>query len=63
MEIIFRNAIYDDLESIIKLCDECFDEKTSLEYARKIYLENETDKNQIYLVGTLGLTKITKLYI
>lgn len=54
MEIKFRNATYDDLESIIKLCDECFDEKTSLEYARKIYLENETDKNQIYLVGTLN---------
>lgn len=51
MDVDFRIAKYEDIEGIIKLCDECFNETTSLEYARKLWKENEHDKNQIYVVG------------
>lgn len=53
MEVKFRIATFDDVEGIIKLCDECFNEKTSLDYAKKIYRENENDSNQVYVVGML----------
>lgn len=53
MEVNFRIAKFDDLEEIIKLCNECFGEQTSMEYAKRIYEENKNDKNQIYLVGTV----------
>lgn len=51
MKVEFRKATYSDLEGIINLCNECFNEITSMEYAQKIYKENENDQNQIYLVG------------
>lgn len=51
MEVNFRIAEFNDLEEIIKLCNECFTEQTSIEYAKRIYEENKNDKNQIYLVG------------
>lgn len=54
MEVQFRIANINDLEGIIKLCNECFEEQTSMEYARKIYNESINDKNQIYLVGTIN---------
>ena len=34
MDTRFRLMTEDDLEATIKLCDECFEEKTSLEYAK-----------------------------
>ena len=51
MNAEFRVANFDDIEGIIALCNECFDEKTSLEYANKVYMQNIFDKNQIYVVG------------
>lgn len=54
MEIKFRVATADDIEAIIKLCDECFNEKTDIEYAKRIYEQTKDDKNQIYLVGMDG---------
>ncbi len=51
MEVIFREMEYDDLEKVINLCNRCFDENTNLEYAKKIYKENEYDPREIYLVG------------
>jgi len=51
MEVQFREATFNDVEAIIKLCNECFKENTNLEYAKKIYKENEHDDKQIYLVG------------
>lgn len=51
MNAEFRVANLDDIEGIIALCNECFDEKTSLEYANKVYMQNIFDKNQIYVVG------------
>lgn len=64
MEVNFRKATADDVEAIIKLCNECFDENTSLDYARKVFAETENDENQIYLVGLvndeiIAHTKIT----
>lgn len=54
MDIKFRIATYEDVPRIIALCDECFDEKTDLEYARKVFEETENDKNQIYIIGEVG---------
>jgi len=51
MEVKFKIATVEDIEGIIKLCNECFNENTELEYAKKIYEENEKDPNQIYLIG------------
>lgn len=31
MEISFRKATFEDVESIIALCNECFDENTSIQ--------------------------------
>lgn len=53
MNIIFRKANYIDIEGIVKLCNECFDEKTSVKEARLKYEEVVNDKNQIYLVGVI----------
>ncbi len=64
MKVDFRVANEKDLQGIIDLCNECFDEDTSIEYAKKIYNENKNDPNQIYVVGVLdgkiiAHTKIT----
>lgn len=53
MKVEFRIANFDDISGIINLCNECFDENTDLEYAKKIFLENKSDNNQIYVVGLI----------
>lgn len=53
MSIKFKIATAEDIAGIVELCNVCFDENTSLEYAQKIYHENENDPNQIYLVGII----------
>lgn len=53
MEVNFRVAKFDDVEGIVNLCNECFNENTSLKYAKKIYSETENDSNQIYIVGLI----------
>jgi len=64
MEVTFRTATRADLEDIITLTNECFDEQTTLDYAQKIWDENADDPRQIYLNGYLdgqlaAHTKIT----
>lgn len=64
MEVTFRIAKRGDLEDIIRLTNECFDEQTPLAYAEKIWKKFEHDPNQIYLNGYLdgelvAHTKIT----
>jgi len=54
VKVVFRRATLDDLEAIIELCNECFEENTSIDYAKKIYIETENDDNQIYLIGLIG---------
>lgn len=53
MNIEFKIATINDVEEIIKLCNECFDENTDLEYAKRIFIENQNDKNQIYVIGII----------
>lgn len=53
MNVKFKIAASEDIEGIIKLCNICFNENTSLEYAKKIFSENEKDPNQIYLIGII----------
>ena len=53
-EIVFRKAKLSDVKEIIELCDECFLEKTNIDYAMKVFEETMHDKNQIYLVGILN---------
>lgn len=54
MEIVFRRAKVEDVEHIVQLCNECFEENTSLEFARKVFEETVNDKNQIYVVGLVN---------
>lgn len=54
MEVKFREATSNDIEEIIALCNECFEEETSIDYAKKVYEETQNDSNQIYLVGLAG---------
>ena len=54
INLTFRIASLEDVEGIIELCNECFNENTSLEYAQKIYKENENDPNQIYIIGIIN---------
>ncbi len=54
MEIIFKIAKSEDVEKIVNLCNLCFDEKTSMEYATKIFEQTKNDPNHIYIVGYVG---------
>lgn len=54
MELNFKIATEEDLEGIIQLCNECFNETTSMEYATKMFEATKNDPNQIYLVGCDG---------
>lgn len=49
MEVKFRRACFDDVEEIIALCNECFNENTDIEYAKRIYKETENDKIKFIL--------------
>lgn len=51
MDIYFKSATYNDVEDIISLCNECFEEPLDFEYARKIFKNSENDDNQIYVIG------------
>lgn len=51
MEVVFRKMTKKDLSEVISLCNEVFNEETSLEYAKKIYKKYKKDPNQIYILG------------
>ena len=51
MEVSFKIATLEDVDAIIELCNECFEENTDIEYAKKVFNESSSDKNQIYIVG------------
>lgn len=62
--VTFRIATIDDVEAIIELCNECFEENTSLAYAKEVFEKTMNDENQIYLLGEMdgkavAHTKIT----
>ncbi|MBQ9833939.1 MAG: GNAT family N-acetyltransferase [Bacilli bacterium] len=63
MKAEFRLATIEDIEEIITLCNEVFEENTDVAFAKRVFVE-EADKNQIYLVGLVdgkivAHTKIT----
>lgn len=54
MEVIFRRANFKDVEQIVTLCNECFNENTSIESAKEKFKKYENDQNQIYIVGIVN---------
>ncbi len=64
MKAEFKLASFEDLDALIKLCDECFDERIDEVKARRMFFKAQHDENQIYLVGyvndeLVAHTKIT----
>ena len=64
MEVNFRIATKDDVDKIVKLCNECFEENTNVETAKLVFNLTKNDNNQIYLIGecnndVVAHTKIT----
>ena len=51
MEVTFKKASIEDVEGLVGLCNECFEENTSLEYAKDLFKKTESDPNNIYLIG------------
>lgn len=51
MKLKVRKMTLEDVPKTIKLCNLCFEERTSYEYAKKRYLKGLLDQNQIYLVA------------
>ncbi len=51
MEVQFWIANESHIEKIVKLCNECFEENTSVDKALEIYNKNKHDQNQIYLIA------------
>ena len=63
MNIEFRKASIEDIPELIKLCNECFNENTTVKNALKVFLENSDDKNQIYLIGLIDNEIVAHLKI
>ena len=63
MEVSFRLMNAKDIPKVIDLCNEVFDEKTSIEYAKKIYKKHKKDPNQIYVVGIVDNKIVSHLKI
>lgn len=53
MNVEFKIASNQDVEGIIELCNECFFEETSLEYAKEMFEKTKNNPNDIYLIGVL----------
>lgn len=53
MEATFRTATSADLQDIVDLINECFDEKNTLAFAEAAWTATADDPNQIYLNGYL----------
>lgn len=51
MNIKFKEMKINDLNDVINLCNECFDEDTNYIEARKIFKKTSRNKNNIYIVG------------
>jgi len=53
MKVEFKIAKEEDVKGIIELCNECFFEETSLEYAMHMFKKSENNPNDIYLIGVV----------
>ncbi len=51
MNVEFKVANINDVEAIIELCNECFEENTSLEYALETFKKTMNSDEHIYLIG------------
>lgn len=51
MKVDFKIASMEDVEGIIELCNECFFEETSLDYAKHMFQKSMNNPNDIYLIG------------
>jgi len=51
MNIEFKIATLEDVEEIIDLCNECFNESTSYSFAKQSFEKTLNDENQIYING------------
>lgn len=51
MDVQFKVALESDVEGIIALCNECFNEETPLNYAKKSFEKTKNSENDIYLIG------------
>ena len=54
MKVKYEIASAKDVPGIISLCNECFNEKTDLAYAEKVFAATASDPNQIYVNGVAG---------
>ncbi len=63
MNVDFKIANLNDVDRIIKLCNECFNEETDLEYAKNIFENTRDDPNQIYVIGEYNGEVIAHLKI
>lgn len=63
MNIDFRIMEDKDLEKVIELCNLCFEENTSMEYATKMYEKSKEDSNQIYVLGEINGEVVAHLKI
>lgn len=54
MDVKFFIAQRSDVVGIIQLCNQCFEESTSVEYALKVFDATCNDPNQIYVIGKLN---------
>lgn len=63
MEITFKIAGREDILEIIELCNESFNETTSLDYAYRIFDQTKEDSNQIYIIGIMDGKIIAHLKI
>lgn len=52
--VFFNFATESDVEGIVNLCNECFEEATDINLAKKLFLQESSDKNQLYIVGKLN---------
>ncbi len=53
MDIHFQIMEEHDLRGTIELCNLCFEENTSIDYAESIYKQTNADSNQLYVIGKL----------
>lgn len=63
MKVEFREMKKKDVPEVVALCNEIFEEKTSLEYAMKTYKKHRNDPNSIYIVGIVDKKIVAHLKI
>lgn len=53
MKVEFRIATENDIEKVIHLCNECFEETTSLAFAKEMFAKTKNDENTVEIIGVL----------